>query len=224
MRHERKFVCPAARQETVEAWLDHHCAPDGIFRHNLVFSLYFDSPDLALYDRKNNSDYLKWKVRVRWYGEADGTGFSEAGYLEVKAKEGALSRKTRVRLPVSGRELDRDPFAAGADLALAEVLEAHPWPAGDHLAPLCVIGYRRRRYVEMATGLRLALDTEIAARRVNGALPLRPMPRPLEEAVLEIKGRGADGLPPALLRLQPVAGLRRDAFSKYGECVRRIAI
>ena len=223
LRNEKKFVFAAARQDIAASWLDHHCAADDSFRHNLISSLYFDTPDTTFLDRKTDSDLLKWKVRVRWYAEPDGTGFSDAGYLEVKSKDGAAGRKTRLRLAASGADLDRNPFGIGAELPIEDLLDAHPWPTGSPLLPMCVIRYRRRRYVDAASGIRLALDTEIEADQVNEDLCLRPMVRPLDQAVLEIKGHGAEHLPTALRGMQPATGMRRDAFSKYGECMKYIA-
>jgi hypothetical protein len=223
LRHESKYVLAAARQEAALAWLDHHCAADAVFRHNLIFSLYYDTPDLTLFGRKQDSDYLKWKVRVRWYAAADTPEFSAAAFLEVKSKEGALSRKVRVKLAIRGVELDRDPFSLGSGLPLTDLLEDQPWPRGRPLVPVCVIRYRRHRYVEMASGHRVALDTDIVADRVNPGMPLHPMLRPLDQAVVELKGPGAQALPPALLGLQAATGMRKDAFSKYGQCVTQIA-
>lgn len=109
------------------------------------------------------------------------------------------------------------PALAGLSRFLAEngVRIAAP------LLPTVLIRYRRRRFVDPASGARVNLDTEIVLDRVN---PQFMHPRPplrIKAAVCEIKGRSGE-LPRGLAPIVTLGG-RRSAFSKYGEFVRRAA-
>ncbi|HRZ13343.1 MAG TPA: VTC domain-containing protein [Kiritimatiellia bacterium] len=217
-RRELKYVMAASYADAARAWLDHHAAPDPRFEHNVIRSLYFDTRGLEAWERKMASDFLKWKVRLRWYTDEAGTQFSDQAFLELKCKEGSVSRKTRAALDLDVAALDRDPFAAAKSLCLPAFL---PLPAPGPLAPVAVISYRRRRYIEMGSGSRLALDQRIEAVAEAGG-PFRRRACRLDAAVLEVKGPQAGGLPPALYTLQELTGARKQSFSKYGECVRKL--
>lgn len=217
-RRELKYVMAASYADAAQAWLDHHAAPDPRFEYNAIHSLYFDTRGLEAYDRKLASDFLKWKVRLRWYTDETGAQFSDQAFLELKCKEGAVSRKTRAALDLDVASLDRDPFALARSLCLPSRLAM---PVRGVLAPVAVISYRRRRYIEMSSGSRLALDQRIEARAEAGG-PFRHGACRLDSAVLEVKGPRAGELPPALYRLQELTGARKQSFSKYGECVRTL--
>ena len=46
---------------------------DGAYSSNIVSSLYYDTRDRRGLYEKLNSDFLKLKVRLRWYTELNGT-------------------------------------------------------------------------------------------------------------------------------------------------------
>ncbi len=225
-RHEIKFVLSQAYAAPALEWLDHHCAPDPRYSHNMVHSVYFDTPHLGLYHQKLQSEYLKYKVRLRWYSNEEETSFSDGAFLEIKSKEGVRSRKGRVHLAPDMPALQRDPLGAARRLAEDEEggLEHEVYTELHKLTPVCVIRYCRRRFIDMLSGHRIALDHHIGVTHVNPDLRLRDGGRDLDSAVLEIKGRDARSLPPSLYELTTLTRARRDAFSKYGECVRQLLI
>src|SRR5215470_13619678 len=104
-RHEVKFIGASFAEPFVTSSLAALCAPDDQFPENVVHSIYFDSPDLASYAEKANGDYLKTKLRLRWYAErrerASEAGGPWTAWLELKMRTGSRGAKRRrlLRLP-----------------------------------------------------------------------------------------------------------------------------
>lgn len=206
---ESKFVAPAAAAAPLLRRLEHACAADGEHPDDEIHSVYFDSPRGDAVAEVDNGDYHKDKVRVRWYGGGDSPAF-----VELKQKIG--SRRNKVRVPVP--ELRRDlPLHHPAWLIVPTRLRAAgAAPPAGLLQPTLHICYRRHRFVDAATGARLALDREIRAVDVHprfarlAALARRPTPW----CVFELKA--ASRHLPVNLRFVIELGARRQAFSKYG--------
>jgi hypothetical protein len=207
----------------VLGWLATACRPDGLHAVNRVCSIYYDTPARDLLRSKLNSDFLKLKVRVRWYESVDGEPIGADGgpaFIEAKSRVGALRQKVRVPAPLFGCELRRMSLADPRLARLPEGLRSlgvHPPPA---LAPACRIEYVRHRFIEPATQARIALDWGIeASATAPRVLPAGPGGR-LAVAVLEVKGAGED-LPPVLKGLA-VRWTRRGSFSKYAACFEKL--
>ncbi len=206
---ELKFALAPERAPLLLEWLRNHCEPERPHGEGPVNSVYFDTPDWRHLREKVNSDYLKSKLRVRWYDpSASGTGF-----VEVKRKIGAARTKQRRAYPVTppelaSRRLD-DPAWHSVPSFAAELGLT---PAGP-MYPALTISYHRRRFIEPTLGLRLNLDCEIRVSAVNPEMMPTAQPALLPVAVFEAKGE-IDRLPPSLY---PVIqfGARRRAYSKY---------
>jgi hypothetical protein len=213
---EQKFLFGAGKKQLLLDWLQFHLARNpGLFA-GPVLSLYYDTPALALLHEVRNGDYLKNKVRLRWYQSnfPDGAQTVTA-YLEIKRKCGTVRAKQRaaVELPVAALR-DR-PFEDREIAALpARFAELHCMMRAP-LVPALIIEYQRYRFVDAKSGARISLDVDIRCRRVNPALLPVSAPVELGCGVLEIKGK-SDTLPDSLLPLR--RHLRRDSFSKYGNC------
>ncbi|MBU1694976.1 MAG: VTC domain-containing protein [Verrucomicrobia bacterium] len=222
-RLERKYILPAYAAEFFKDWLDHACAPDPRYAHNVIRSLYYDTPWLDAVEEKRQSTFYKHKVRLRWYTDEAGRPAGSRAFLELKRKAGARTFKKRKSLDLDLAALQADPIAVGNSLDPAVLLE---WPlhgAPSRLLPVCVIRYVRRRYVDMTRGARIALDYAIGAEHPNPAFYFSGGPGMLEWAVLEVKGpAGVEGpyLPPGAAAL----AMTRASFSKYAECVRRLLL
>ena len=213
---EAKYVFALADQARVLAWLDSFCVPDRNFERGRVHSLYYDSYGLDLYDEKRNSDYVKTKVRLRWYtltAKDREPGAKISCFLEVKRKYGTVRDKQRVALEVDADDLLGDPFGS-------ETLRNLPTQAFGltqiqpfFLIPAAIVQYSRGRYVEPETGARVSIDTDIRCPASNLDLFPEPVEVALPVGVLEIKG--AMGVFPRSLR--PIQDtLHKEAFSKYG--------
>jgi hypothetical protein len=215
LEREVKFVLPEARGTVALALLRALCRPDPKYPATVVSTIYYDTPGLQLLAEKLDSDYLKLKVRLRWYGNPGPRTGPAVSFLEVKNRVGGLRDKARVGTPLPAGWLDTVSLD---DPALVRVLElAAPLgiPLPMPLRPVLMLRYSRSRFVEPVSGTRVSLDLDIAAVRGplgaihGGTLPV---------AVLEIKG-GGDDLPRTLGPLAHL-GARRTSFSKYGAAAR----
>jgi hypothetical protein len=213
LERELKFVLPASRADMARRWIEALCVRDPKFPDADVSTVYYDTPALAALDEKLNSDYLKTKVRVRWYAEP-GRGAAGPAFVELKRRIGSRREKIRARLDVpaeaiAGRPLD-DPIFQALPRALPASAGALAGPAWQ---PMLELTYRRRRFVDPASGARLSLDTGIAVVRLNHRFLSARNMGPLPLAVVEVKGF-EDTLPG---RLQPLLalGARKQSMSKY---------
>ncbi len=215
---ELKYLLPRRARAAAAAVLRTVCRPAGDYPENDVLTIYFDTGELDSLRDKLDSQRFKSKLRLRWY-ESPGRGPAGPGFLELKFRLGPRRRKLRRESALDGPFLARAPLSdrriARAPEALRE-LELVP-PAG--VRPVLTVAYRRLRFVEPASGSRIALDSEIYVARVNPRL-LAPAPRmALRWTVLEIKNRSGE-LPPILRPLVAMKALR-SSFSKYLACYER---
>ena len=221
METELKYAIPAYRTRLAIRLLDRFCDPDASFPVGVVSSIYYDSRDWAYLGEKRNSDYLKTKVRLRWYeqGESDSMPPGNS-FAEVKSRTG--SRRVKIRVPtnytsteLAAMELD-DPQL----LRVPAALIAAGAPIRHSLFPAFTVRYSRRRYIDRSTGSRIAIDYAITSPKVNRAMLARTSPCILGLSVLEVKGVG-DEFPLGLRSLSKL-GFRREAFSKYYLCYRHL--
>lgn len=217
--HEAKFTLQASAMPNVMALMQERLSEDGAFPTARISSLYYDTPDLRYVADKRNSDYLKQKVRLRWYDNPD-TGVTDPdAFFEVKNKEGAVRRKFRVALRGEA------PHLAALDLTDAELASLPARFAKDSpalpasLEPLLVVSYIRKRFILERTGTRISLDWDIRMPRSHPRFGPTPG-RPLDTAVVELKG-DLRVLPPELQRLSAL-GVRLGSFSKYGQWAERL--
>lgn len=211
-----KFVFNLPEATRLVAWLSGRCRPDPDFPEGIVSSIYYDSMDWVLLREKLNSDYVKTKIRVRWYGDLETGETGEASFLEVKTKEGGLSGKTRIRTQWPGSWLETVPLNDSALLSVRPHLRSCGVSHPDTVVPAFVVRYNRVRFVEPVTGARLCIDWNIGAPRVNPQLLPGFHAFVLPFGVFEVKG-GIDDLPP-ILHTMTVMGCRKQAVSKYLAC------
>ena len=217
--HEIKLAVPLSAADALRAWMSSVCRPDAAHPPRLVWTVYFDTPRLALLREKIDSDYLKTKVRVRWYG-AIGNRESPV-FAEVKQRVGNRRGKTRVALDVTPADLARWPLHEARWPALLAPLRAAMPALPAQLAPVLCLRYMRHRFLDPAVQARLSIDSDIRATAVNTAMIHGHVPVGLDHAVFEYKGRLFD-LPP---HLRPTVrfGARRQAFSKYLACYQAVS-
>ncbi len=216
--HEIKFVVPASSAGPLCAWVAGVCPPERAHPPARVSTVYFDTPGLALLAEKIHSDYLKTKVRVRWYGAIDSR--ASAVFAEVKRRVGNRREKTRVRLDVEAAEIARWPLSDPRWVALMWPLRAAAPELPARLVPVLTLTYVRSRFVDPRCAARLTLDQHIATTAVNPGVATGHVPAWLDVAVFEYKGALFD-VPP---HLRPIVrfGARRHAFSKYLACYQAV--
>lgn len=212
--HEIKFAVPASAADPLRAWVASVCRPDAAHPPARVWTVYFDTPGLALLSEKINSDYFKTKVRVRWYGAVDGR--QSPVFAEVKQRVGNRRDKTRVTLGVTAAELARWPLHEARWPALLATLRAAVPTLPARLMPVLCLTYMRHRFLDPAVAARVTVDSEIRATAVNAAMVTGHVPAALDQVVFEYKGHLFDL--PAHLRPIVRFGARRQAFSKYLAC------
>ena len=212
LERELKFVLPASRADIAARLLRTLCKPDGRYPDADVWTIYYDSPGFDSLEEKLNSDYLKMKIRVRWYAPPGGPAEGPV-FLEAKQRVGNRRDKVRVLLPMTAdtlvsRRLDDAVFESlPGRLADKGIMLGGDWQ------PMLLLRYRRRRFVDPLTGTRLSLDSDIAAVSVNHRHLFTRNLGPLPIAVVECKGL-ADVLPGHLRPLISL-GLRKQSLSKY---------
>jgi hypothetical protein len=217
-RVEQKYLFPAGYTDLMRTWLEHACVPDPRYPTGAVSSIYFDTPELFHYRESRNGEFLRTKVRLRWYDGPSGDSLSADQtadtrcFLEVKAKRGALSEKKRIEVALPAGTLLDEPFSSDRVLDLP----ARAVELGFHLSgimvPVLIVRYERRRYLDIASGSTLVLDTGIRCTEVNEAVLRGLTPVHLDVGVLEVKGlkRGTREV------LDPIgAYLTKSSFSKY---------
>lgn len=212
--HEIKYVLAPCRVGPVRHHLQGHCREDGAYPKNQVISLYFDTLDLRFAAAKVNSDYLKTKVRLRWYENLDG-GSPSSVFLEVKHRFGTRRSKDRRPVDLQGTDLAARPFHHPALAQMPQWLASLGYRPPGLLRPLLVVRYQRHRFVSPNGTDRVAIDENISLEATD-SFRLPPRIAKVANAVLEFKGP-TGGLPKSLRSLYRL-GLRRDSFSKYGAC------
>jgi hypothetical protein len=218
MNVEAKYTFRSGVADLLQPTLAASCMRDPAHAEDFVNSIYFDSIDRFHLAEKVNSDYLKTKLRFRWYGSEHDieSGQPLIGYLEVKSKQGAQRRKERIQV-----EVDRESVIAGHEdfATLSKLLNCardcgynFPRP----VFPMIAIRYKRSRYIDLLTGARIALDRGIGYSAVNSRFFMSTGPRTLTLGVLEIKSNDGE-IPRSLIATRKFLN-RRDSFSKYEEC------
>jgi hypothetical protein len=215
--YEQKYNFIIQQQQMLLDWLEYCYVQDPNYQFSYVSSIYYDTPTLDLYWEKRNGDYLKSKIRLRWYAklrELDPNQMVEC-YLEVKRKFGAIRNKKRLGLKIAVKQLLVDPFESDDIIGLPSmVYDLGYFPRG-MLVPTLLIKYERYRFIDPKSGSRIALDINICCKYANTKYISGTFPIYLPVGVLEIKGEHQKMLD----SLSPIAHqLTKMAFSKYGRC------
>jgi len=211
LERELKYVLPAGKAVLARSVVSALCRPDPHYPAAIVSTIYYDTPDLALLSEKINSDYLKTKVRLRWYSPGRGAA---TAFLEIKSRVGGLRHKVRVATSLSAATVADLPLEHPALVQVLELARPLGVPLPTRLMPALLLRYERFRFIEPVSASRISVDLGIEAVRVNPRVVGHAFLHRLPHAVVEIKGPGND-IPRALHALINL-GARRAAFSKYG--------
>jgi hypothetical protein len=218
---EQKFAIAATRTDLAIRLLDRLCDPDPEFAIGTVSSIYFDTREWDYLGEKRNSDYLKTKVRLRWYEQLQSVkAGSDRSFAEVKSRTGSTRTKLRIPTQYTGKHLAAIDLHDPELLRVPAALVAAGVPIRHTLFPAFIVRYTRRRYIERSTRSRIAIDYAITAPKVNKFMLPQTYPCRLEQSVLEVKGTDAK-FPVGLMSVFQL-GFQREAFSKYFECYRHL--
>ena len=140
-------------------------------------------------------------------------------FIELKSREGFTSYKQR--------QVTKVPAANLAAAALGNGIVPHPtlmntlaefgYFPEKPLAPVIIISYRRYRFTELLTGLRVSLDLNIRSSVVRRSLGYGERELSLPGGVIEVKGQQME-LPVTLRRMR-LLDLDWSRFSKYSSCL-----
>jgi hypothetical protein len=173
---------------------------------------------------KASSDYLKIKVRVRWYSSAHNDNPASLKFLEIKRKDGTNRAKKRVILPESSFQSFGFRGYTSEQIMLVQrmVQKLDPTLRQFRLFPSLSVSYDRQRFTEGTSGSRISLDTGISCHPHSPSLAFGKTTIQLEQSVLEVKGEN-DSLP-YVLRAPLTGLLEKTAFSKYYECYKKLSL
>lgn len=214
---ELKFVFSNARAPMALSLLRARCQPDPKHPTGLVSSIYYDDRTLRFLREKVNSDYLKTKVRLRWYDAGPNT----YGFVEAKFRIGDRRDKVRVSTPHSAEWLALRRLHEPVLQRIPELLRTRGVTVSSALCPVFLVRYQRYRFVEPLSGSRVSLDCDISVPTTNRSLLPYAGAARLTTAVVEIKGTQTE-LPTVLRELLRL-GCRRSSFSKYGSAFRSLS-
>lgn len=218
--HEHKYVTSNIMSTQVIGWLQRACLKDHEFPEGMVSSVYYDTGEWHFLGEKINSDYLKTKVRVRWYSDINNEKHSDNSFIEAKFKIGGRREKLRAKTHYSGNNLLSISLSDPEFLKIPPLLYPEGFVSKQTLYPVYQISYKRQRFIEPVTGTRICFDYDISTPRVNPLMVVKFNHFMLQKAVFEIKGHLTEL--PAHLRPLTYFGLKRSSFSKYSMCYLQI--
>lgn len=188
-----------------------------------IFSQYFDTPDLQFFQDKVNGEFLKTKVRLRFYRSYE-QPIWHFPCLEIKQRRGNIVSKHRFKLDLkladSILRADRSFDLRELILASCQDAEIRSSLGNKVLVPAVAVFYRRAAFhVRGLEGLRLTFDREIAGLTygrlcdADGVLTLARAQHQRSSEIFEIKSYAR---PPAFIVERLAAlGAVQQSFSKY---------
>ncbi|MEB3960596.1 polyphosphate polymerase domain-containing protein [Streptomyces kunmingensis] len=160
-----------------------------------VWSLYYDTPQLRFYWEKIEGLKFRRKLRIRHYGDLDGTTDSTPVCVEIKQRVNRVTQKRRITLPygVARQLCDGREMVEHAPAERPFVHEVLDLIVRLNLQPAAITGYQREALVGRAadTGLRVTFDRRIRGRdrdfRFDIPTPENRFTIPPHLSVMEIK-------------------------------------
>ena len=213
---ELKYNVPNRSLGHVKQILAGLCKEDDSYQTTFVHSLYFDTSDFDFAMEKAASDYLKRKIRVRFYSSS-GNPFDSSEstcYFEIKNKVGSVRDKHRVALDDTFLGFFQKQGLRGIEALADAKLNELGYHVPVKVRPVFFISYRRSRFKDLFSGARIAVDSDIVARSIpQNSLGLVHSEYSLNKSVLEVKGTGK--VLPYNLRLLAALDIQKFAFSKF---------
>nr|MDQ3622977.1 VTC domain-containing protein [Verrucomicrobiota bacterium] len=122
--YELKLVLPEGMAPAVATWLGSVCRPHPQFHDAIITSVYYDDPEWSLLGEKLNSDFLKRKLRLRWYRTPGRPRSESPAFIEGKFKVGGRREKLRIPLDTPVEELEHTPLDTALFHRPLELLQA----------------------------------------------------------------------------------------------------
>jgi len=218
-RLERKFFIPPTKTAFARSLLSHICPPDARYPRGTINSLYFDTHELDSFQKSNDGNYERDKIRIRWY---DNPGVSKGMvpvYLELKSKRGFASRKKRRKILVPAENLKKiraEDTIINRNI-ISGTLTEFGYFSNKPLIPVILVTYKRLRFTEILTGVRLSFDWGIHSTLIFPGVGYGRTSLMLEGGIIEIKGPSVE-IPQSLRSISNL-GTDWTRFSKYAGCL-----
>lgn len=218
-RIERKFYLVPQNVGFARGLLQHICYLDTEYPFEQINSLYFDTVDLDQHERSTSGDFGKNKVRIRWYGTYENCNDLETIFIELKTRNGFASTKQRLKYKVPVEALAIANLGEGiiSRSFLTDTLARFGYFQPKPLKPIIKISYWRYRFVEIFSGVRVALDYRIRSTMIARELGFGERELELPGGVLEVKGKELEL--PLGLRNMKILDIDWSRFSKYSSCI-----
>ena len=220
MEYETKFILNNSAAYTILTWLKGRCYPDRKYPEGIVNSIYYDTRGWSYLYEKINSDYLKSKIRLRWYSDIHTARPVGNAFLEMKNRVGYTRKKIRIKTELTGELCEKSQLESKDLTDVPYQLYDHNVLYGKHLLPVFQISYKRYRFIDPLTQCRINLDFDISAPRVNKMILKSGASTIINKAVFEIKGDDTI-LTESLFQLTAL-GCKKESFSKYSTCYEKL--
>jgi len=217
---EVKYSVPVSACPKVLDWLKATMRPDPKYPRAIIHTLYYDTRNLSALREKVDSDYLKTKVRLRWYQTFDGKAQGEKVFAEVKYRIGKQRKKMRFDTSFSPDFIVQQSINAPELLTLNQLLVEQGVINEESYYPALQLEYERHRFIEPSTGARVCLDSAIYLKRTNPLLLAPSSGCKIPAAVFEYKHLDSQ-LPYHLATLFEF-GAQKSSFSKYFACAENL--
>ncbi len=218
-RFERKFFLPAEKIPFAAHLLVHCCVKDPQFHKGTIHSVYYDTHDNAALHDSNEGNPIRNKIRVRWYDTPSETSATTPVFLELKSKDGFAGTKQRMKTLVPTERLT-NPARRGSILDVTTVhqtlFQFGHYPEG-LLHPVIYISYRRLRFQDLLTGIRISLDWDIGSSLVGPHVSRGAGLLLMHGGVIEIKGPSMD-IPRTVQSIRHL-GTDWSRYSKFAGCL-----
>lgn len=229
-RYERKYVvsesAAAAIRRFVTAYLqlDAHMAGKESTGYPL-YSLYFDTPQFALYRHSMEGLKNRYKLRIRFYDEAP----DSPAFLEIKKRTTETIHKLRAAVTkpaaerlLGGARLSSADLLSSGDAAVRALTEFSDRRERLGAEGTAFVGYRREAYVSHAAeGARVTFDRQIVGYSYSYgcglAIPEQEAPVAAKGVVLELKYNGR--IPQWMHDLIASFRLQSVSYPKYVHCL-----
>jgi len=229
-RKEKKYLIHSGAMQIMLR----ECAgnmPGAPLQHYRIRSTYFDDENWQCYKAQIVKQVPRFKIRFRQYGNPG--GFNPKGFLEMKMKDGAITKKRRFWICAPWLNALSDENTADGIVALnagitSDALAETYQAITSHITfgsfqPVVQIEYQRVSLEDPQGKLRITFDTNLG---FSATRPCRFVPRrerdglPGDFVIMEVKSM--EDAPDWLKETQRQLSVHPHAFSKYALAVSMI--
>lgn len=218
-RYELKYMMTREQKAKLMKLFEEHMTPDE-YGKNVIFNLYYDTPDFLLIRRSIEKPVYKEKLRVRSYGRADK---NTKVFLELKKKYKSVVYKRRINLKQEQSEnYFKDSFELKSSQISKEIDYFKQMYKG--IAPMVFISYHREAFFgKDDNDFRVTFDDKILWRDTELSLCSKEGGNTIlddDKVLMEIKV--AEGIPLWLTNFLTENAIYKNSFSKYGNAYKSI--